>query len=346
VRVRSVQVHDMPVERAEAGQRVAAALPGVERTQLTRGDALIEPGSYPVSYRLDVVLDELAPVPDGVHLHVHHGTGEHYARVVRAGDRYAQLRLSSPVVAERGDHVVLRERTTVGGGTVLDPRPPRHADASRFELFERGDVAALVHSPVRADSVLGAAPAESDELVRAGDWILSRAWLEEERAALHGLLAAADPLDPGIPPPAEPWAPAVLPLLGVERRGARIYLPGAAPSLGARAADAADLEARLAEAGFVGAKVEDKELAGYLEREGRLVRLGDGLAIAASAYDQAKRLLLEECARAGSITLARFRDLLGTGRKQAQLLLERFDADGITRRVGDERVLRRKAKSA
>jgi selenocysteine-specific elongation factor len=31
VRVRSVQVHDTPVERAEAGQRVAVALPGVER---------------------------------------------------------------------------------------------------------------------------------------------------------------------------------------------------------------------------------------------------------------------------------------------------------------------------
>ena len=33
VRVRSVQVHDRPVERAEAGQRVALALPGVERTR-------------------------------------------------------------------------------------------------------------------------------------------------------------------------------------------------------------------------------------------------------------------------------------------------------------------------
>ena len=29
----------------------------------------------------------------------------------------------------------------------------------------------------------------------------------------------------------------------------------------------------------------------------------------------------------------------------AQLLLERFDADGLTRRVGDDRVLRRKARA-
>src|SRR5262249_31698957 len=37
VRVRSVQVHDPPVPRAEAGQRVAVALTGVERTALRRG---------------------------------------------------------------------------------------------------------------------------------------------------------------------------------------------------------------------------------------------------------------------------------------------------------------------
>jgi selenocysteine-specific elongation factor len=56
-------------------------------------------------------------------------------------------------------------------------------------------------------------------------------------------------------------------------------------------------------------------------------------------------LLVDECEREGSITLARFRDLIGGGRKQAQLLLERCDADGVTRRVGEARVLRRKAKS-
>src|SRR6476469_8407854 len=58
VRVRSVQVHDRPVERAEAGQRVAVALPGVERDRLKRGDALVVPRAYPVTYRLDVALAE------------------------------------------------------------------------------------------------------------------------------------------------------------------------------------------------------------------------------------------------------------------------------------------------
>ena len=54
----SVQVHDEPVERADAGQRVALALPGIERTSSGVATHLVEPGSYPVSYRVDVQLEE------------------------------------------------------------------------------------------------------------------------------------------------------------------------------------------------------------------------------------------------------------------------------------------------
>ena len=67
------------------------------------------------------------------------------------------------------------------------------------------------------------------------------------------------------------------------------------------------------------------------------------IPIAPAAYERARELLVHELEAAERITLARFRDLLGTSRKTAQLLLERFDADGITRRLGDERVLRRAA---
>jgi selenocysteine-specific elongation factor len=45
--------------------------------------------------------------------------------------------------------------------------------------------------------------------------------------------------------------------------------------------------------------------------------------------------------RLDQITLAGFRDALGVGRRTAQLLLERYDADGLTLRRGDVRVLRR-----
>ena len=340
VKVRSVQVHDRDVERAEAGQRVAASLPGAARADVRRGDALVAPRAYPVSYRLDVALEELETVPPRVT--VHHGTSAVPARVARAGARHAQLRLAAPVVAARGDRVVLRTSGTVGGGRVLDPAPPRHADPERFALLEQGEVAAIVNAPVLADSLRHLVDGEPAGLERAGPWLFSRAWLDELRASLAGLLDAADPLDPGVPVPTGPWARDVLPLLGLELRGARLYRPGAAADLGGRAAAAEGLEAELAAAGTTPVRVGDRELGRYLEAHGRLVRLGDGLAVSAAAYEGARRLLVEECERTGRITLARFRDLLAGSRRDAQLLLERFDADGVTRRVGDERVLRRR----
>jgi selenocysteine-specific elongation factor len=42
----------------------------------------------------------------------------------------------------------------------------------------------------------------------------------------------------------------------------------------------------------------------------------------------------------GSITVAQFRDLFKTSRKYALGVLEHLDTEGVTKRVGDERVLR------
>jgi len=346
VRVRSVQVHDREVARAEAGQRVAVTLPGVERREVRRGEALVAAGGYPTSYRLDVVLEELVPVPDGARLQVHLGTTHATARVVRVGARFAQLRLAAPVVAARGDRVIVRGETTLGGGTVLDPAPPRHRDEGRMTLLERGEIVATIHAPVRVDELRFLLDGEPVGVERAGPWVFSAAWLGEVERALRARLAEADPLDPGVAPPSEPWAADVVPLLPFERRGAKLYAPGAAPALRGREAEAADLERELAVAGVRATKVADDELARFLEATGRLVRLGGGYAIGEGAYAVAKDVLLGECRAAGGVTLARFRDLTGTGRRDAQLLLERFDADGLTRRVGDRRVLRRAAREA
>jgi selenocysteine-specific elongation factor len=301
VRVRSVQVHDESVDVAEAGQRVAVSLPGVERRELARGDALVEPGAYRPSFRIDVELEELgAPIPPRVL--VHHGTSATLARVVRAGG-FAQLRLAAPIVAARGDRVVLRAGTTVGGGRVVDPAPRRH----RFD----GNVAE---------------PTAEERLA-------------DLRRELEAQLDAADPLDPGVPLPTQPWARELVPLLGLERRGAKLYRPGSKGALGEREREAAELEAQL---GLEPVKVTDRQLARFLEERGRLVRVGDGYAISPAAYERAREVLVRELETAERVTLARFRDLLGTSRKTTQLLLERFDADGVTRRVGDYRISRLK----
>jgi hypothetical protein len=166
-----------------------------------------------------------------------------------------------------------------------------------------------------------------------GDWAYSPAWLDELRAELERAIDAADPLDPGVPVPSEPWADAVVPHLGLERRGAKLYRRGATAELGAREGAARELEASL---GVDPVKVDDAALARYLEQAGTLVRLGDGFAVSREAYDRGVAALFD------GVTLAQFRDAMGVGRKAAQLYLERFDADGLTRRVGDARVLRRR----
>jgi hypothetical protein len=220
-------------------------------------------------------------------------------------------------------------------------------------LLERGEpeeiVRALVREPVTAASLERRGLFSPPELARglaaleqAGDWYFAPEWLEDVRASVRERLARRaeeSPLDPGLPLaellPAEPWAPAVAPLLHVERRGAKAYSPGAAPTLGEKAAVAAQLEVELEGNDLI--RLDDRELAAYLEAEGRLKRVGDGLAVSTGLYERGREALQT----LSPITLAAFRDALGISRKTAQLLLERFDSDGLTRRVGDERVLRR-----
>jgi selenocysteine-specific elongation factor len=76
------------------------------------------------------------------------------------------------------------------------------------------------------------------------------------------------------------------------------------------------------------------------------VRLPDGLALTRAAYDEARRIVEDGCARNGRFTLAELRDATGSSRRYAQAILERLDADGVTRRVGDFRVLRRRRPDA
>ena len=157
-RVRSVQVHDVAVERAEAGQRVALNLVGPSWRELGRGD-VVAPADTTIgaTYLLDVAatLEPGAePLERGTRIHVHHGTREAPARVVplegtplRSEQRsYAQLRLEAPLVAIAGDRLILRRLApadTVGGGTVVDPRPRKHGPdpnvVERLAALERGD---------------------------------------------------------------------------------------------------------------------------------------------------------------------------------------------------------------
>ena len=75
-----------------------------------------------------------------------------------------------------------------------------------------------------------------------------------------------------------------------------------------------------------------------------IVRAGRDLAFTTAAYEQARDAAVEIASAGGTVTIAQLRDRLGCSRRYAQALLEAMDGHGITRRVGDERVLRRRAR--
>lgn len=347
LRVRNIQVHGESVERAEAGRRVALAISTQRRRRPKPGELLATPGRFAPSYRVDVALERTS-LPDRAQVTVCHGTSAIPARFVRVGGRFAQLRLTRPLVTAPGDRLVLRQQSTVGGGRVLDPVPPRHPDEARLERLEAGELEALIDAPEPTDALQTRFQLSDADLdasfprcVRAGGWICSGAWLGRLRATAEATLAArGDELDPGLPLTTllghHPWVGDFMPLLGLDMRDGNLYLPGQVARSGA--------PENLIPSGLKPFRLTDPGLGRQLERDQRLVVLGDGLALSPEAYSHYKQIAVSECEQAGTISLARFRDLAELSRKLAQLVLERLDVDRVTLRVGEVRRLRRSTR--
>jgi selenocysteine-specific elongation factor len=84
----------------------------------------------------------------------------------------------------------------------------------------------------------------------------------------------------------------------------------------------------------------DPEILSGLMHQGVLVRLSEDVLLLRETYDMMVQGIVEYIKAHGSMTVAQVRDEFGTSRKYALALMERLDELKITRRVGDERVLR------
>ena len=84
----------------------------------------------------------------------------------------------------------------------------------------------------------------------------------------------------------------------------------------------------------------EAELLGYLLDEGKVVRVNESVIFAAAAYRELTERIVAHLNENGSITVADVRTMFNTSRKYSLPLLEHMDQQRITRRVGDERVLR------
>jgi selenocysteine-specific elongation factor len=113
-----------------------------------------------------------------------------------------------------------------------------------------------------------------------------------------------------------------------------------------------ELEAEFLAAGFQPPRAEevfgklkmgkghDKELLQVLVDQGRAVRLKDNVIFHRSNLEKVESLLVQYLRDHREITPIEFKDLLRVSRKYAIPLLEYFDSQKITMRVGDKRILR------
>ncbi|HKA93409.1 MAG TPA: selenocysteine-specific translation elongation factor [Acidimicrobiia bacterium] len=373
-RIRAIETARRKLDAAVPGTRVALNLagPGIERGALRRGDAVVRPGQWTPSDVVDVALE---PLPGNdfrrrAPLQCYAGSGEHAAllRVLDAENRYGRLRLEGRVPLAPGDRLVLRdpgERNTVGGAEVLDVAPTGRArDAAAVLTLPLGARLLAREGWLAVDDLarlagVGAneAAALADDLVRDGA-VRAGGWLVDGNALAAVRASAAvrtrdhhekSPVDRGIE------LASLASAVGIDAERLRVALEDDDELVVEHGyVRAVTHRPRVTESSEAGALLEaleaepfappepasvgaDSVLVRWLVREGVVVDL-DGIVFSATALEEARRRIRAALADRGAVTVADVRDLLGSTRKYVLPILNQLDAEGLTRRRGDERI--------
>ena len=141
LRIRGMQTHNDSVDRAVKGQRVALNVSNVRTTDIQRGDELCTPGYLVPTLMADArlqCLDSLDdPLKNRQRVRLHKGTSETIGRLILL-DReelapgetgFVQLRLESPIVAERNERFIIRGFSSMrllGGGRFVEVYPQKN----------------------------------------------------------------------------------------------------------------------------------------------------------------------------------------------------------------------------
>ena len=366
LRVRGIQSLVRDIMEASGVARVALRLGGARLDRLGRGSALVTPNAWLATATVDVRLRGGYRPPEQAMLHVGAAAAPCHIRLL--DEAVARLTLSEPLPLRVGDRAVLRDAGSraVWGVSVLDPLPsalPRRRGAARSRAAllrdspERPDLAdELRRRRVAQVSVLerlGVRVDGSDpHVVRVGDWLLDRSWVNELPGRLSALVDAyadAEPLQRGMPVAAaaraldlpEPdlvralVAPPLRVVAGCVVAGEATTLPaGLEAAVRQLERDlaghpfAAPDAGRLAELGMDAAGVA----AGV--RAGRLLRVSDTVVLLPGAEERAASLL---ASLPQPFTTSEARQLLGTSRRVALPLLVLLDRRGRTVRLPDDR---------
>jgi selenocysteine-specific elongation factor len=413
VKVRGLQVHNLSVPEAVAGQRTAVNLQGIEKVEIMRGDVLGHPGEFQPTFMLDAVLQLLAdgprPLRHRSRVRIHVGTSEIMARVILfdrdeliPGDEaYVQFRLEEPAIALPRDRFVIRSYSpvqTMGGGVLIDVQPPKHRRgepdlATHFDRLARGTPEEVLTHHLKQAAYHGLhlsdfLPRTEIPEPRLRQFAAALRQRGEARAvnaemgwyvhedAFHDLTAKLrqhlttfhrqHPLRPGTS--LEELRAKVrgleervcmLALEALQRQGEvvvereRVRLASHRVALDdTREQLLRQVEAEFLAAGYQPPRIEEvfaklqvgkgheRELLQVLVDQGRAVRLKDNVVFHREVLQQAESALVQFLREHREISPADFKDLLGVSRKYAIPLLEFFDSQKLTIRVGDKRILR------
>jgi len=291
------------------------------------------------------------------------------------GDRFI-LRVPSPAATVAGGVIVdsaPRRHRRRDPAVLADLAAREHADPATSAVLELGKhpwglvetelASRLGVSPAQMEKIL-APPIDRGALRRlASRWLTREQWERSVSRVLSGLDAyhEAQPLRRGMPKeelrsrtgiPAELFGE-LLSVLAAEQtvvdQGGEVAAATHHPALTSEQETAIGaVIAELERQPFNPPPLPDlvrryrltPALLQYLVVDGRVVRVNDDTAFARSAYDDAVRRLRLHLAEHRTLTVAAARDVLGSSRRYVLPLLEWLDAQKITRRVGDDRILR------
>lgn len=210
---RGLHVHDQAVQKAEAPTRLAVNLAGLPLEIVRRGDVVTNDASLMPTRILDVELRAAAPIRYGMTASVYTGTARSTARLDPIGEStegcpVARLRLTTPLVVAGGDRFVLRgsdvegpSGAVLGGGVVLDARPPRHRPRAKrravVDALIKGDPAAVIRAlvdeaaprPLPREAIVSRFIVSAEAIAKAADNLVTKgelariknaAWIKRE----------------------------------------------------------------------------------------------------------------------------------------------------------------------
>lgn len=161
-RIRTMQVYSDKAEIARAGECVALNVTDVDKNELERGMAVVQPGYFEpsklVAARFQLLANAPMPLRNRSTVRFHTGTSETMATVVllekqvlRPGESsLAQFRLDEPIVTAGGDHYIIRYNSpvvTAGGGLILGTGKWKFKTGKQFVIDDLSEKEAVLDDP-------------------------------------------------------------------------------------------------------------------------------------------------------------------------------------------------------